>query len=95
MIEEMNFAGLSKSTQEEYIRSILQLVRKYRVSPDIISEEQVRQYLVDLYKKSARGTFMVKFHGIKFFYYHTLGFNWDLFTKKKSESPVKNVCRKL
>ena len=95
MIEDMNMAGLSTRTQKEYIRSVVQLVRRYRVSPDQISEEKVRQYLVDLYKGSARGTFQVKYYGIKFFYYRTLGVDWALFTKKKSASPGRSVCLAL
>lgn len=97
MIEDMNLAGLCPRTQREYIRSVVQLVRRYGLSPDQISEKMVRQYLVDLYKNNstARGTFQVKYYGIKFFYYRTLGFDWDLFTKKKSASPDRNVCPAL
>ena len=93
MIEDMNLAGLSSRTQGEYIRAVRQLVKIYSISPDRISEEQVRQYLVDLQRNKdiALGTFQVKYHGIKFFFYRTLGFNWDLFTKKNFVCPDRNV----
>ena len=93
MIDDMNLAGLSSRTQGEYIRAVRQLVKTYKVSPDRISEEQVRRYLVDLQRNKdiALGTFLVKYHGIKFFFFRTLGLDWDLFTKKKLNGLAKNV----
>jgi len=92
MIDDMNLAGLSSRTQGEYIRAVRQLVKIYNVSPDRISEEQVRQYLIDLQQKKdiALGTFQVKYYGIKFFFLRTLGLDWDLLTKKKYECRVRN-----
>lgn len=87
MIEDMNLAGLSLRTQHEYIRSVRHLMLHYRISPDRLSEEQVHQYLVDLYKRVARGTFETKYYGIKFFYYRFLGVEWNLFSKKKIRKP--------
>lgn len=95
MIEDMNLAGLSLSTQKEYIRAVLQLVRRYRVSPDKLSEQQVTRYLKDLHKRVARGTFMVKYSGIKFLYCQTLGLDWNLFTKKKFANHDGNACHAL
>ena len=91
MIDDMNLAGLSSRTKGEYIRAVRQLVKIYKVSPDRISEEQV---LIDLQRNKdiALGTFLVKYHGIKFFFYRTLGLDWDLFTKKNSEDLARNVC---
>ena len=93
MIDDMNLAGLSSRTQGEYIRAVRQLVKIYKVSPDLITEEQVRRYFVDLQrdKDIALGTFLVKYHGIKFFFFRTLGLDWDLITKKKLKGLAKNV----
>jgi hypothetical protein len=94
MIDDMNLAGLSSRTQGEYIRAVKQLVQIHNVSPDKISEGQVRQHFIDLKRNKdiALGTFQVKYHGIKFFFFRTLGLDWDLFTKKKYECRVRNVC---
>ena len=58
------------------------------VSPDRLSERQVEKYI--LYVRDelgvARGTFAPIFFGLKFFYLQTLGYDWPLFTKKKSAS---------
>lgn len=89
MIEDMKLAGLSWRTQQEYIRAVRQLVKRYGISPDRISEEKVRQYLLDLHKSFSRGAFEVKYYGIKFFYYSTLGVDWNLFSRKKVRKPLR------
>lgn len=85
----MKLAGLSWRTQLEYIRAVRQLVKRYGISPDRISEGQVRQYLVDLHKSFSRGNFELKYYGIKFFYYRTLGVDWNLFSRKKIRKPLQ------
>jgi hypothetical protein len=95
MIRDMNLAGMTQRTQKEYIRAVRQLIDRYGISPVKISEEQVYQYLTDLHKNVARGTFQVKYSGIKFFFYQTLDVNWNLFTKKKSACPARSVCPAL
>jgi integrase len=35
----------------------------------------------------AKGTFLTNWHGLKFFYYRTLGLDWPLFTRKKVRQP--------
>ena len=92
MIRDMDLAGLTQRTQTEYIRAVRQLINRYGVSPVKISEEQVYQYLADICESVARGTFQVRYSAIKFFFYRTLGFNWDLFTKKKSAGPERSAC---
>jgi site-specific recombinase XerD len=37
----------------------------------------------------AKGTFQANWAGIKFFYYHTLGVDWPLFTRKKVRQPLR------
>ena len=40
----------------------------------------------------AKGTFAPIFFGLKFFYLNTLGYDWPLFTKKKSASHAGSGC---
>jgi hypothetical protein len=40
----------------------------------------------------AKGTFAPTFFGLKFFYLQTLGYDWPLFTKKKSASQPESDC---
>lgn len=94
MIEDMNLAGLSKGTQQVYLRAVAFLAKRYNAAPDRITEEEVRQYLIDLRDKEglALGTFLPRYYGLRFFYARSLGWDWALFTKKKSVSRVKSGC---
>jgi hypothetical protein len=86
MIRDMQLAGLVEGTRTEYLRAVRQLAAYYMVSPDQLSQRNVEDYL--LYVRDelgvAKGTFAPIFAGLKFFYLNTLGYDWPLFTKKKS-----------
>ncbi len=45
MIEDMQLASLSQGTQEAYIRVVRQLAGHFRLSPDRITERQLRDYM--------------------------------------------------
>ena len=95
MIQDMILAGLAPRTQENYVRAVAQLARHYKISPDLLTEEQVRQYLLDLseVRHAARGTFLCKSAAFRFFYVQTLGLEWALFSKKNFGPRDRNVCR--
>jgi hypothetical protein len=46
MIEDMELAGLVLGTREAYIRAVRQLAAHFDLSPDRISERQLRDYLI-------------------------------------------------
>ena len=94
MIEDIQLAGLSQGTLEAYVRSVRQLAGHFRLSPDRITERQLRDYLIHLrdVRSIAKGTFQQHFFGIKFFFVNTLGYDWPLLTKKKSATPFANAC---
>lgn len=84
MIEDMTLAGLAPRTQEAYIQSVRALAGHYNRSPDKLSEEEVRRYLLAMRDQgAARGTFKTAHYGIQFMYRHTLGLDWALFSKKR------------
>ncbi len=89
MISTMGLAGLCPGTQETYIRAILALQEHFNVRPDHLSQKQVYEYILWLRdeKAVAKGTFQTQFHGLKFFYYRYLEYEWGLFTKKKVRKP--------
>ena len=83
MIDDMTLAGLSPTTQAIYIKAVRGLAGHYRRSPDGLSEEEVRAYLLAMRKSgAARGTFKANHYGIQFLYHHTLNRDWALFSKK-------------
>jgi site-specific recombinase XerD len=91
MIGDMELAGLTGGTQQNYIRAVVMLQDHYTIRPDKLTEKQVQQYIFWLRdeKKVAKGTFQSNWAGIKFFYYHTLGVDWTLFTRKKVRPPLR------
>lgn len=84
MLEDMSLAGLAVGTQKIYAQAVYRLTAHYRRSPDQLSEDEVRRYLLDLRERGvARGTFKTSRYGLQFFYRHTLGQDWGLFGGEK------------
>ena len=96
MIRDMRLAGLVEGTQREYLRAVRQLAAHSRTSPDRLSERQVEDYILHVRDDlgAARGTFAPIWAGLKSFYVNTLGYDWPLFTKKKSASRAASGCRR-
>ena len=93
MIEDMELAGLSPGTQEAYIRAVRQLAGHFHLSPDRLTESQLRDYLIHLrdVRAIARGTFQQHFFAIKFLFVNTLAYDWPLLTKKKCANPIASA----
>ena len=84
MIEDMRTAGLTSGTQSIYLDGVRRLAAHYGRSPDLLSEEEVRAYLIGLRERGvALGTFKTNHGGIQFLYRQTLDLDWQLFGKKK------------
>ena len=96
MIEDMRLAGLADRTQEVYVQAVVGLAKHYRRSPEQLSEEEVRRYLLDRREQgAARGSFKICHYGIQFFYRYTLGRDWSLFKKRsgcRSRSGFPRLC---
>jgi hypothetical protein len=94
MIQDLKLAALSEGTAVVYLRAVRQLAACHMTSPDQLTERQVQGYI--LYVRDelgvAKGTFEPMFAGLKFFYLNTLGYDWPLFTKKKSATHGRSGC---
>jgi len=77
-LEDLQLRGLSEKTQAHYVRAVRQLAEHYGKSPDRINEEELRQYFLYLknVKQLAASTFRANLCAIKFFYQHTLKWEW-------------------
>jgi integrase/recombinase XerD len=78
MIECLQLRGMSERTQEAYVRAVRQLADHCHKSPDLITEEELRQYFLHIMnvKKYSRNTTTIALCGIKFFFQHTLNREW-------------------
>ena len=92
MIEDMKSAGLAAATQTVYIDAVRRLAAHYRRSPDRLTEEEVRGYLLGLRERGvALGTFKAYHGGVQFLYRRTLDRDWALFEKKEFARPSNFV----
>jgi site-specific recombinase XerD len=81
MSDDMKLRGYSARTQEAYVTAVRQLAEHYRKSPDVITEEELRQYFLYLkdVKRLARNSITIALCGIKFCFERTLQRHWGLF----------------
>jgi len=91
MIDDMDLAGLSVRSRETYLHAVDRLVTQTWKGIEALTEDEVRAYFLNLRDKgAAKGTFKTNWHGVKFLYEQTLGRDWPLFGKKRSDSPDKS-----
>jgi site-specific recombinase XerD len=81
MIETLQLRGYSLRTQECYVRAVRQLAQHYQKSPDLITNEELRDYFLHIknVKKYSRAASTIALCGIKFFFEKTLGKQFTTF----------------
>ncbi len=88
MIAALQLSGKSERTQQSYVREVRLLAQFYRTSPDLISEQELQQYL--LHRKNSDGlspsSMRICYSGIRFFYHHVLGRAWKPLDLIRAES---------
>jgi integrase/recombinase XerD len=91
MLEDMQLRGLAARTQESYLAAVQQLAQHYGLSPDVLSEEQLRAYFLYLrnHKRLAPNTVNVALNAVKFLYLHTLQRPWPLGDQLRPPLPQK------
>jgi integrase/recombinase XerD len=91
MIEDMQLRGLSKRTQESYVRAVQQLAEYYHKSPEQITEEELRQYFLYLQnvKQAAPSSCTIALCAIKFLFQRTLQRNWPTLEFVRPALPQK------
>ena len=77
MIEEMKLRNFSPATRESYVYALSRLAKYHNKSPDQLSKEDIRAFLVHLTveRKLSPNSLTGYCSGLRFFYNETLG--WD------------------
>jgi site-specific recombinase XerD len=76
MIAEIRLRNFSSRTEKSYVLAMVGLVKYYRQSPDQLSQEQIRAYVLHLKERGlSPSSRNVAISGMKFFYHQILG--WD------------------
>jgi len=88
MSSDMQLCGYSERTQESYLRVVRQLEDFSGKAPELITEEELREYLLHIKnkRKYAAATMKIAYYGIKFFYKTTLKKPWDTLDLVQAES---------
>mgnify|MGYP001589264278 CR=1 FL=1 len=75
MIRDMQLRRFAERTQESYLGAVTRLAKHYKQSPDLIPEEQARDYLLYLLnvRKLSWSSCDLHANGLQFFYRVTLG----------------------
>ena len=77
-IKDLHLKGYSVRTQEMYVRAVRQLSQHYQKTPDLITDEELRDYFwyhLNV-RKWSRTASTISLCGIKFFYEQTLHRDW-------------------
>jgi integrase/recombinase XerD len=74
LIEEIALRGYSDKTKEAYVHAVACVAQYYRRSPDGLSDEELRSYLLHLHLETAKAasTLNVAVSGLRFFYQRVL-----------------------
>ncbi|MBI1950282.1 MAG: phage integrase N-terminal SAM-like domain-containing protein [Acidobacteria bacterium] len=82
---------MSPPGQEAYVHAVRQLAAHFHLSPDRITEDQLREYFLHLthVKKFAAASFTIVLCGIKFFFVRTLQRDWKPLDLVRPARPKK------
>jgi site-specific recombinase XerD len=74
LIDEIDLRGRSVHTRRSYVQCIARLAKFYQRSPDRLSDEEVRGYLLHLLRKEklSASSLIVAVSALRFFYEHVL-----------------------
>jgi integrase/recombinase XerD len=91
MLEDMQLRGLAARTQESYLGAVQQLALHYHRSPDLLTEDELRQYFLYLCneKRLAPNTVNVALNAVKFLYTYTLVRPWPFRDLIRPPLPLK------
>jgi len=82
-ITDMELAGLASTSRRRYITVVERLIKHFWCSPAKLTEQQVFDWILEYHRQNPPvGTFNLTHYALKFFFQHTLGYNWPLFKKK-------------
>ena len=81
MHQDLQLAGLTEGTQKAYLRAVTRFAAHYNKRPDLISEQEFRDYLLHLKndRHLSAGALKVAASGIIFFFSHTVPRDWPTF----------------
>jgi site-specific recombinase XerD len=92
-IDDLKLAGYSKNTLDSYVYSVFKLAQYFNKSPEIISNEELRNYLLFHKDKYAPNTTTMALCAIKHLFEKTLNKTMPVFnlTRQKKKNKLPSV----
>ena len=89
MIQDMRLRGLAEGTQKVYLEAVKHLAAHYSRSPDLLTEDEVRDFLLYLIetRKLAKSTVRIHLFALKFLYRMTLKRDWPVLSLARVKKP--------
>jgi integrase/recombinase XerD len=77
LIQALALRGLSSSTQHSYVRTVHGLAKHYKLSPEVLSAQQVEDFLFSLLRERnyKRSSLAASISALRFFYGTVVGWN--------------------
>jgi len=91
MLDALVLRGMAARTQESYLEAVSRLARHYRCSPELLSAEQVQQYLLHLLRERHLARSSVNQYGCayRFLYGTVLGLDGQAFQIPLAPAPQR------
>lgn len=91
MIKDMELKNLSRRTIKTYLYWVRQYTMHYGKSPDLLGDEEIRDYLYYILKekKASQASMNQAYSALKFFYVRTLQREWNGSKIPRSKIPKK------
>ena len=91
MTEDLQLAGYSIKTIESYLYSVERLARYFHRSPDLLTDEEIRQFFVHLIteRKLSGNSITIYLCGIKFFFETTLKKKFNILDIVRPQRPKR------
>lgn len=94
MVQDMVLRGFAPRTQKTYLNVIWKLAKFHWKSPDLMTSEEVRAFLLHLIqvKKAPANTLRQHLAGIRFLFEKTLGRTWEILDLARPQTQKKLPC---
>ena len=89
LIEDLTLRGYAERTITTYVGVVARLAQFYQTSPDQLTEEQIRTYLLQLNARLAPASVTQALSGLRFFYEQTLGRRWAILDLARAKRDQK------
>ncbi|MBW2690648.1 MAG: tyrosine-type recombinase/integrase [Deltaproteobacteria bacterium] len=76
--DSLVLTGLSRSTGETYAREVRILVRRFGRPPFMLTEGQIRTFILERHKKLNGSSQRILYCGLRFLYYDLFKYDWEL-----------------